>query len=303
MSTPTESVRRHYRAAVQEYEQHYRPGYAEYPASAVRLDILLRRLKDTGVRTILDCGCGEATPILRMHRDLGADVWGFDFVPEMVDLGRQHLEQVGLHARVWQGDITDPASFRKGVGAPPSFDATLAMGVFPHVSDELTGLRNMASATRPGGRVMVSFRNELMALASLNRYSDEFVRSNLLRLDALKRTHPSKAGLLDEVGKQIAGHYRLDLPPQRKGSSDVPGFDEILAKFHNPLEMPRLFAQAGLRVDRIHFYHQHALPPMFEPRDPAFFREASLALERDPEDWRGHFLASAFVVESVKGSP
>jgi hypothetical protein len=34
---------------------------------------------------------------------------------------------------------------------------------------------------------------------------------------------------------------------------------------------------------------------MFESDMPEFFRAQSLAME-DPEDWRGHFMASAFLV-------
>jgi hypothetical protein len=43
------------------------------------------------------------------------------------------------------------------------------------------------------------------------------------------------------------------------------------------------------------FYHFHALPPMLEQAAPALFRRASVAME-NPRDWRGHFMASAFVL-------
>ena len=43
------------------------------------------------------------------------------------------------------------------------------------------------------------------------------------------------------------------------------------------------------------FYHYHALPPMLEAAAPELFRRASVAME-DPRDWRGHFMASAFVL-------
>jgi hypothetical protein len=35
---------------------------------------------------------------------------------------------------------------------------------------------------------------------------------------------------------------------------------------------------------------------MLESAAPALFREASLAMEADPTDWRGHFMASAFIL-------
>ena len=46
--------------------------------------------------------------------------------------------------------------------------------------------------------------------------------------------------------KQLDPFFRMDLPPVRKGKADAPGYDEILSRFHNPLEMPELFKAAGL---------------------------------------------------------
>ena len=58
-----------------------------------------------------------------------------------------------------------------------------------------------------------------------------------------------------------------------------------------------IFNPVGFHVDRIHFYHYHALPPIFEKKNPELFRELSLKMEK-PDDWRGYFMASAFVVEA-----
>jgi len=38
---------------------------------------------------------------------------------------------------------------------------------------------------------------------------------------------------------------------------------------------------------------------MFEPRFPEFFRSQSLAME-NPTDWRGYFMASAFIMTGRK---
>ncbi len=92
----------------------------------------------------------------------------------------------------------------------------------------------------------------------------------------------------------------MGLPPVRSGTQEAPGYDAVLSQFHNPFELDGLFGEAGLRIDRKHFYHFHGLPPMFEGAYPELFRTLSLEMERDPGDWRGHFMASAFVVEAVK---
>jgi hypothetical protein len=107
---------------------------------------------------------------------------------------------------------------------------------------------------------------------------------------------------LMQVSEKIKPFFRLDMPPVRIGSAEAPGYDTILSKFHNPLNIKPLFAAAGLKTEDIYFYHYHAIPPMFEKENPLLFREASLAMEDDPHDWRGYFMASAFVIEAVKTS-
>lgn len=87
----------------------------------------------------------------------------------------------------------------------------------------------------------------------------------------------------------------MDLPPVRTGKGGEPGYDEVVSRTHNPFVLRRQIEAAGFEDVRVLFYHYHALPPMFEATMPAFFREMSLAIE-DPEDWRGHFMASAFIV-------
>jgi hypothetical protein len=68
-----------------------------------------------------------------------------------------------------------------------------------------------------------------------------------------------------------------------------------LSRTHNPLVLKERFAAAGFREVQLLFYHFHCLPPMLEPALPALFRRESLAME-DPHDWRGHFMASAFIL-------
>jgi hypothetical protein len=46
------------------------------------------------------------------------------------------------------------------------------------------------------------------------------------------------------------------------------------------------------------FYHYHCLPPLMEPAAPTLFRARSVAMEK-PEDWRGHFMASAFILAGI----
>jgi hypothetical protein len=94
----------------------------------------------------------------------------------------------------------------------------------------------------------------------------------------------------------------MDLPPLRDKApgGEGPGYDLILSRFHNPLAMGEVFAQAGLSDLRFHWYHYHCAPPVLESVDKEAFRRESMNLEHEPSGWRGMFLCSAFVVEAVR---
>ena len=68
---------------------------------------------------------------------------------------------------------------------------------------------------------------------------------------------------------------------------------------HNPLTISDEMAKLGLSVEGIYFYHFHAFPPVFDVYDKHYYRKISWKIE-NPLDWRGFFLASAFVIDCKK---
>ena len=83
-----------------------------------------------------------------------------------------------------------------------------------------------------------------------------------------------------------------------EGKSGEPGYDQVLSRTHNPFTLRQKFEAAGSNVQTL-FYHYHCLPPMFEQAMRDQFRKLSVAME-DPTDWRGHFMASAFILAGVR---
>lgn len=277
------------------YDEYYRSSVA-YPP--VHVDLVRRELRAHATGSLIDAGCGPAS----MLRDLdwpGLERWGFDLTPEMVAEARRVLAGQGVPPeRVWRGSALDPAAYRGAVDAPADgFDAAICFGVLPHVPPAGDGvvLGHLRDAVRPGGLVAVEARNALFALFTQNRYTADFFRRDLIRADGLKAR---AGGAGDDVEAALAAlerHFRMDLPPKRGGYEDEAGYDEVLSRTHNPFELRAAAEAAGLVDVRALFYHFHALPPMFEGGLPALFRAESLAME-DPADWRGHFMASAFVI-------
>jgi SAM-dependent methyltransferase len=275
---PEGAVRACYSTWSDSYYDDYYGARAPYPP--VHVDLLKRVLRESGAQTVLDAGCGPASFLREIVGD-GYDLYGFDLTPEMVDEARRVFAEHHIPPeRIWEGSVTDAQAFRPPVAPEAGYDAAVCVGVLPHVPEDADGtvISNLRDAVREGGLVVAEARNQLFALYTLNRYSFDFFRDVLLRAKDDDRLDPLRA------------RFRMDLPPVRRGHANEPGYDEVLSRTHNPFELRERFDQAGLVDVRTLFYHYHALPPLLEPSI-----EASLALE-DPNDWRGHFMASAFLV-------
>jgi len=286
-------------------ETYYRDYYGENAAyPPVHRDILRQLLLDRGVGNVLDAGCGPAS-FLREITDDGIELYGFDVTPEMVTEARKVLEKKGISGdRIWQGSVVDPSSFQiPGGKDSQKFDAAICIGVFPHIpeSADLQVIENLRDSVKDGGIVAIEARNQLFSLFTLNRYSYQFLVENLINRDSLGDRAGEKMQELQENIDSLRQFFRMDLPPIRQGKKDEPGYDEVLSRLHNPLVLQQQFATLGFDEVQLLFYHYHCLPPMLESQMPEFFREQSLSME-NPTDWRGYFMASAFIIVGQKAA-
>lgn len=278
------------------YDEYYGPD-APYPP--VHRDLIEHLIAEAGAQTLLDAGCGPAS-FLREISDRGIDLYGFDLTPEMVTEAKRVMAARGHDpSRFWEGSVTDPASYRPP-GVELQYDAAICVGVLPHVPAEADAvvIENLRDSLRPGGLAVIEARNELFALFTANRYTYLTIVEQLIRVDSLQIADGEEEGVrraLDELQQ----HFRMDLPPVRKGKEDEPGYDEVLSRTHNPLVLREQVSRAGFTDVRVLFYHYHALPPLLAAHAPRTFREQSLAME-DPNDWRGHFMASAFLLAGTR---
>ena len=280
------------------YADYYGPG-APYPP--VHVDLMRSTILKAGAKSVLDAGCGPASFLRHLSQD-GMDLYGFDLTAEMVTEAKRIFTAQGLPPdRVWQGSVIDPQAFKPEGQLATGYDAAVCVGVLPHIApaDDARVFANLCDAVRSGGTVLVEARNQLFSLFTMNRPSYAFVRDELVQAERLLgRAGPDRdavAGALDSV----QGQFRMDLPPVRGGKAGEPGYDEVLSRTHNPLTLKPQFEAAGFKDVRVLFYHFHALPPMLEKSAPALFRRESVAMEQ-PEDWRGYFMASAFLLCGVK---
>ena len=266
----------------------------DYPANYFRLDLLLHALQAAGTRSLFEFGVGDASPLVSVASK-GIRVSGFDFAPEMVAHAKNNFVKNGLDpgnivlADAQEASTLDPVLARFG-----QFEAVMALGVIPHISNDADFIRQMSNFLLPGGRLFISFRNSLFSLFTLNRITKEFILGELL------------SGVAPEIRKvveyELDNRLATDKPTPRTGGHGVTGYDEIVARFHNPFNLAEIVEQQGFGKIKYHWYHYHPAPPILAQKIGALeFRRAAFDLENEGS-WRGMFLCSAGMIEAVKDS-
>ena len=289
-------VKKHYDGSAPTYHEQYDPDLlwanAEYPANLFRLQLVARLLKAAGARSVYELGTGEATPMIKLHRALGIDVAGSDLSPEMVRLGKENLERHGLDAGLLSlVDAQDEAAVRAERSLRGESDAVIALGVIPHVTDDAAFVRSMSLFCRPGGTLLLQFRNSMFSMFTFNRLTKEFI------LDELMAPVPQE--FKDAVAADLDNRLAVDLPPVRR-RDDGHGYDEVLSRFHNPFELADVVRAEGYTDVRFHWYNYHPTYPMLRGQfEDRAYREAQMALEQEGT-WRGMFLCSSGVIEATR---
>lgn len=289
------SVASHYDGSASTYGEQYDPEKLwtnrEYPANLFRLQLVQRLLESCGATSLYEHGVGDATPLATIGAT-GIRVAGNDVSPEMVKVARANMEARGLDpdSISWL-DVQDAGALTAEHERRGSFDAVMALGVIPHVNDDDSFVSGMDLFLRPGGRLLLQFRNSLFSMFTFNRLTKEFILEDLLR------------GVPDEIRQVVADDLDLrlavDKPPMRTRPTGD-GYDEILSRFHNPFELADVVRAHGYRDVRFHWYNYHPAYPMIAGKIEArSYREAQVALEHEGT-WRGMFLCSAGLIEATK---
>jgi 2-polyprenyl-3-methyl-5-hydroxy-6-metoxy-1,4-benzoquinol methylase len=265
-----------------------------YPANYFRLQLLINSFVENKVKNVIEVGVGEGTPLITLAK-AGIEVSGFDISEEMVKKSRKILgDSLLANEKIIWGDIEDPLTYASLL-KDGQFDGLVAMGVMPHVKNDIQVIRNMKNLVKPGGKVFIEFRNKIFSLFSFNRYTYEFIINDLLS--------DVSPDLKEIVAADLMSRFEMDKPtPRLKSENDenVVGYDSILSKFHNPFEIEELFRSEGFTDTKILWYHYHPAPPFLESKNSELYRAESIKLENEPSGWKGYFLCSAFVLEATK---
>lgn len=273
----TDTVLEYYKEKSRDYASDNYVNPVGYPANQIKINHVIDRVKEIdGIRTILDVGCGTCWPMIQFL-NLGYDVYGIDASADMIDAGKEHLRNADyLEDRIKVADIENNGY----LPWPLNFDCLLLMGCYQHFRKPEAALKNCRSLIKKGGTMFCEMRNQLMSVFSLNKYSKDFFL-NLIELGRFN----------SETQRVICDYYN-----EFKGGEDSMG--NAYNKFSNPLLVTEEFRKCGFEVKDIYYYHYHCLPPVFQKQIPELFHKLSLEME-NKNDWRGIFMASAFVIECI----
>ena len=124
---------------------------------------------------VLDVGCGQGIDLCE-YALAGANVTGIDLTPRHVSLARQHLAELGLDARVVQGDAEDLPF------PDATFDRVSSNGVLHHTPDMPRALAEIRRVLQRDGRATLIVYNRDSAHYWIQQvFGHGIVRGELLR--------------------------------------------------------------------------------------------------------------------------
>lgn len=287
----------HYDGSAPTYHEQYDPELiwknAEYPANYFRLQKVIDILRERGVTSVYELGAGEATPIIAIRNALGVVVRASDLSPEMVRFGKENLTRHGMDPD-WLAlvDIRDMDAIRREAERVGQFDAVIALGVIPHVEDDAWFVEAMSLFLKQGGTLILQFRNSMFSMFTFNRLTKEFILDEVMA--------PVPQAFKDAVANDLDQRLAVDKPAKRTWDRDAPAYDEILARFHNPLELAEVVKAQGFTDLSYRWYNFHPTYPMIAGEfDAQEYRQGQIDLEVDTS-WRGMFLCSAGMIVATK---
>lgn len=273
------------KSSVKEYSDMYKKLRLDikYPSNVKREEIFVKLLKKHKPKKIIDAGCGAGMPLIDIKKR-GFNIIGYDKAKNMVLEAKENLKNNKLSPNlVFYDDFENPKMIKNN-----SVDCILGMGAFYYAKNVNKTLLNQKKKLKKNGRLIFSLRNRLFDIITLNNYTKKFL-GEIYEVRSLKKTWRNKYKNLT-LNFSDRKKYKFKNIDESRVYNHIP---------HNPLTIKNEMAKLGLSVEGIYFYHFHALPPVFENYDKDYYRKISWKIE-NPLDWRGFFLASAFIVDCKK---
>ena len=278
-----------------------------FPVGAQRLRLAMEAVLErlgAGRGHLVDLGCGGGE-LCGHAANLGFTVTGVDIADGMIAEAEALRHTLPPDAagrlRLQVGDVL--ANGLASAGA----DAVTAIGLIEYLERDDVFFREAARLLRPGGVLVVSCRNRLFNLASLNDYTRrEIDGGTAAALLEEIRALDGDGSLRDRVGDfaariregadvlEKAARMDLDDRPRPRPEPPTPVFEQTRRQ-HSPRELTAAAAASGFTNPVFVGVHPHPLPPAVELLAPRFYNQLARmleALETSPASlaWSSAFL-------------
>jgi SAM-dependent methyltransferase len=250
----------------------------------------------------VDLGCGGGDLCVEAAHA------GFDVIG--VDVAEGMIAAAGDRRRRLSPSLQERLTYRIGEAVASGLpgreaDVVTALGLLEYLDGDDAFFREAARLLRPGGVLVVSCRNRLFNMASLNEYTRAELEAGAgaRLLDELAALAPRRdaraplAGLVEGLGAALPGLAEalaedLRRPPEPSGAA---GFAQPRRQ-HTPREVSAAGERAGFTAATFVGVHPHPLLPAFEAVAPRFYNRLAAvwdALASMPASlaWSSAFLA------------
>jgi 2-polyprenyl-3-methyl-5-hydroxy-6-metoxy-1,4-benzoquinol methylase len=253
---------------------------------------------------LVDLGCGGGE-LCAFAAGLGFEVTGVDIAGGMIEEAERRRrtlpEAARRRLRLHEGD-----ALASGLPAG-SVDAVTAIGLIEYLDGDDEFFREAARMLRPGGVLVVSCRNQLFNVASLNDYTRREIEAGAAgALLAELRSLASDAGGHDRLKEFVARLREAvdeldealaeDAVEARRpaAAATVPSFAPPRRQ-HSPRKLAVAAATHGFSSPAFMAVHPHPLPPTFEAIAPRFYNRLAAAMEVFERTSAGLVWSSAFL--------
>ena len=286
----SQEVLEYYQRNWKEILRCYEVGEDDLPRDAAfyRRQIYLKILYETNADNILDIGCGGGRTVLDAL-EMGRKVQGIEPIEPLVKEAKTLLAESGQNpGLIRQADMAEVQNWK-----PHTFGTVAMLSVLPHVDPNKWDFTHqyVRSLLVKGGYFIASYRNDLFDLFTFNSFTIDFILNTLWNCRTLQRFHAKES--VEGLKKLIKNP---DIPGPFYTDAKDKSFGKLTRVNSNPLGMPSYLYRFGLRVLKTYFYNYHCAPPLLrENIDDYRILSHRMDMEMS-EDWRGHFMASTFVI-------
>ncbi len=303
--TPEDVLRFHQDRGREYLAYAYPDSAAIYPTGARRTEAAAAALQGelgAAAGNAIDLGCGRGD-LCCLLAAVGTTVAGIDFSETMLAEARTRLASLPADARA-RVSLIHADIYGNGVN-DGSVDAVAAIGVLETEPSDAALFAEARRMLRAGGVFVVSCRNRLFNLVSVNRHTraelDAGTLGDLLAEaeELLQASSPTTtAGALTGFADRMREAAAL---PRGESIAAAPAAVRIgETRQHTPVQLKRFAHGNGFHGGTFIGVHPHPLPPVMEAMEPAAYNRIAAAAEAFQHEPMGLVWSSAFVAAFTK---